>query len=422
MAALFWIVVIATVLSGFFGLNGFALRTFRRARLEEVFSSPRQRDRLELLDRHLRALQLTASFGRALANLVLVVAILYLFDSNSPEGSTVYRALCAMAVAGLIIAVFSVGIPHAWASHASEPILAASLGPMMVFRYLFYPFVALVGALDVPIRRLAGVTSQSDDEVQNARDEILQAADDGRAEGAVAPEEVKMIASVIEFGRMKAGEIMTPRTDIFALPVEMGCQEAAAKIVEAGHSRVPVFEGDMDNIIGILYAKDLLGQVAKPGQADLRGIMRKPFFVPETKSLSDLLREFKTRRVHLSIVLDEYGGTAGLVSIEDIVEEIVGEIADEYDPAGPALMTRINDRVAEVDGRIYIDDLNEAMGLAIPEDEDYDTIAGMIFSELGYIPSTGEKLDAYGARFTVASADERKITRVRVELLKTGVK
>jgi len=179
---------------------------------------------------------------------------------------------------------------------------------------------------------------------------------------------------------------------------------------------VPVYEGDLDNIIGIIYAKDLLQHVNSGDSINLRALMRKPFFVPETKRLDSLLREFKARKVHVAIVLDEYGGTAGLVSFEDVLEEIVGDISDEYDRPEPALMKRIDEKSAEVDGRMYIDDLNEAMGLNVPEDADYDTVAGMLFSELGYIPASGESLDAYGAHFAVLSADERKINRIRVEL------
>ncbi len=154
--------------------------------------------------------------------------------------------------------------------------------------------------------------------------------------------------------------------------------------------------------------------------ADLRGLIRKCYFVPETKSLDDLLKEFKLRKVHLAVVLDEYGGTAGLVSVEDVIEEIVGDISDEYDEAVPAAVERIDERTAEVDGRFYVDELNDALGLELPEDEDYDTIAGFVFSELGYIPTVGETLEAGDAKFTVLAADERKITRLRVELLQTA--
>ena len=144
--------------------------------------------------------------------------------------------------------------------------------------------------------------------------------------------------------------------------------------------------------------------------------MRKPFFVPETKKLDDLLREFKARKSHMAVVLDEYGGTAGLVTVEDLIEEIVGDIADEYDGPESALMRRLDDRSYEVDGRMYIDDLNDALGLSLPEEEDYDTVAGFVSSELGFIPPVDQLLEADGARFTVLAADDRRITRLRVDL------
>jgi len=223
---------------------------------------------------------------------------------------------------------------------------------------------------------------------------------------------------VMDFGQTRAGEIMTPRTDIFALPVETSLARAAEAIVEGGHSRVPLYQGDIDNIIGILYAKDLLRHVGADQPVPLRSLMRKPFFVPESKPLDDLLKEFKARKVHIAVVLDEYGGTAGLISIEDLLEEIVGDINDEYDLPEPALMKRLGPDEAEVDGRMYIDDLNDALGLAIGEEgRDYDTVAGLVFSELGYIPSVHETLEVHGARFTVLAADERRITKLHVKKL-----
>jgi CBS domain containing-hemolysin-like protein len=414
MNLLVLVVVASTVLSGYFGLTGFALRTRRRARLEEAFAGPSGRKRLAVLERHLRALQLTASFCRSVANLVLVVAMLYLVD---PQHQGVLRALCATGLAGLIIAIFGVGIPHAWASQAGEKVLAATLWAMMMFLYLFYPIVASMRWLEVPIGRLAGAEGPVEQADEAAKQEILEAASEGQAAGAVDAEEVAMIASVMEFGGRRAGEIMTPRTEVFALPVEMSFQQVARRVVDGGHSRVPVYEGDMDNIVGILYAKDLLVIQDRAETSDLRGIMRKPFFVPGTKPLDDLLREFKSRQTHIAVVLDEYGGTAGLVTVEDVLEEIVGDIADEYDQPPPTMMKRLDERTAEADGRMSIDDLAGAMGLEIPPERDYDTVAGLIFSQLGYIPAAGEKLPAYGAEFTVLAADERRITKVRVSLL-----
>jgi CBS domain containing-hemolysin-like protein len=409
---LFYVVLAATVVSAFSSLASYALRSFRRTQLEQAFRLHGQDD-LSRFDRHLPALKLTASFCRAAANLVLVVAMLYLFDA--PRRGT-WALLAAAAAAGGIIALFTDAIPHAWASHAGEKFLAACFGVLLALRYALYPVVATMHAFDMPIRRLSGAGEEgvvAEDEA--ARQEILQVATESHAEGAVDAEEVKMIESVITFGQTQAGKIMTPRTDVFALPGDLSWEEGCRRVHQSGHTRVPVYEGDLDNILGVLYAKDLLQYVRRDPPQNLREVMRKAFFVPETKPLDDLLREFRTRKVHMAVVLDEYGGTAGIVTIEDVLEEIVGEIADEYDRTTPSLMRRVDETAAEVDGRMHIDELNAAMDLHLSENEDYDTLAGFLFSELGYIPKTGETLRACGAEFRILAADERKITRVRVQ-------
>jgi len=407
-----WVVLASTAFSGFFALVGYSLRTYRRVELEEAFAGEAGQRRLAALERQESALRLTASLCRSVSNLVLVVSMVYWLTGASGGFG---RVAGATAGAAAIIAIFGVAIPHAWSAHASEKVLAATLGVMLICRYAMYPVVAVMEALEVPIRRLAGAGATSDQ--NGAKQEILQAASDGQAEGAVDADEVEMIESVMEFGETQAGEIMTPRTDIFALSVDTPWDQARRQIVEAGHTRVPVYEGEVDNVIGVLYAKDLLGDMGEGSKPLLRSLFRKPFFVPETKRLDDLLKEFKARKVHLAIVLDEYGGTAGLVTIEDVLEEIVGDIADEYDRAAPAMLRRIDARTVETDGRLPVDELNDALELEIPEDEDYDTVAGLVFSEMGYIPAVDEQLESHGARFTVLAADERKITALRVERL-----
>jgi len=416
VSPLLWSVICgATALSCFFALTSYSLRVVRRVQLEEAFSSPAGKKRLERLGHHLAALRLTTSLLRALANLALTVAIL---EALYVRRDGPFALAGALALTGGLITVFGIVIPHAWASYAGEKVLRATLEVLLACRYALYPVVAVMAAFDLPIRRLSGVADRDDDNGEEAaKAEILQAATEGAAEGAVDAEEVEMIESVMEFGDTHVGEIMTPRTDLFALPIETPWQEACSRIVEAGHTRVPVYEGDIDNIIGVLYAKDLLQLVAEEREVPLRSIMRQPYFVPETKPLDDLLRQFKRRKVHMAVVLDEYGGTAGIATIEDLLEEIVGEIADEYDADEPEEMKRLDERTVEVDARMRIDDLNDALRLELPEDEDYDTVAGFIFAELGYIPQVGEQLDSHRARFAVLAADERKITRLRVERL-----
>lgn len=415
MYPLLWVVTGLTALSCFFALSSYSLRAYRRVHLEESLNAANGKQRLKDFEAHLPELRLTASFCRATVNVALVAALLYAFKAPA---AGVGSLAAAGGVALALIGVFGVAIPHAWAAHLGQKILNATMGLLLVLRYALFPAVWLMSALDVPIRRLAGVQEADEDEAgETAKQEILHAATEGQAEGSVHREEVRMIESVMEFGETHSEEIMTPRTDIFALPVDTPWRQAAERIVEAGHTRVPLYEGDIDHIVGVLYAKDMLGYTVREEHPPLRRLMRKCYFVPESKTLDALLREFKARKVHQAIVLDEYGGTAGLITMEDILEEIVGDISDEYDRVAPALMRRIDDRTAEIDGRMYVDDLNDALGLSIPEDEDYDTAAGLVFSELGYVPTADESCEAHGARFTVLAADERRITRLRIEVL-----
>ncbi|MHC4718345.1 MAG: hemolysin family protein [Planctomycetota bacterium] len=422
---LLWVAVASAALSGFFSLNAYSLRDTSRRKLEAAFAD-RSDSRLRGLLDHLRELHMLCGFLRTVCNLALLVAVLGCFRVHRGEAD-IFQIIAAVAVTAGVVAIVSVAIPHAWAHYAGAKILAATAPVLTALRAGLLPLVMIMRAFDLPIRRLAGVPDPVSEEPGengagrngSAREtaikaEILHVASEGQAEGAVDAEEMEMIESVIEFGEQRAGEIMTPRTDMIALPVDADGAQVRQTVVEAGHTRIPVYDGDVDHIIGVLYAKDLLN-VPDPTQVDLRRVMRKPFFIPETKLLDELLREFKARKSHMAIVLDEYGGTAGLVTVEDLIEEIVGDISDEYDRPESILMKRVDDRAVEVDGRMYIDDLNDALGLSIPEEEDYDTVAGFVSSELGAIGQAGESLTACGAAFTVLAADDRKITRLRVE-------
>ncbi len=408
------LLLVFSAASGFFALAGYTMGVYRRPHMERP---PRGEDKLRRLHRietFIGDLRLTAWFCWSASNLALVITSLRLFGTSDwGAGGTILAA----GVAAMIIAIVGLAVPYSWALHRGERIIF-HVGPvLMIFRYVLYPIVKAMSTVQVPVRRMLGVDDQGENG-RSAKQEILHAASEGRAEGAVDAEEVRMIKSVIEFGETRAGEIMTPRTDVFALPAEMSWEDACGRIIQAGHTRVPVYQGDLDNVVGVLYAKDMLRYYRQHDQPIVRQIMRKCYFVPETKPLDDLLREFKARKVHIAVVLDEYGGTAGVVTIEDVLEEIVGEITDEYDRAEPVLMNRIDARTAEVDGRMYIDDLNEAMELRIPEDEHYDTVAGFVFSELGYVPKPQEVLETHGARFTILDADERKIKNIRVRRIK----
>ena len=239
-----------------------------------------------------------------------------------------------------------------------------------------------------------------------------------RMQGVVDEEEQQMIENVLELSESTAGEIMTPRTDIVAVEVNSNLDTVLRTIASAGHTRVPVFEGNIDTIVGLVYAKDLLRQMGKPPEVfRLRERMRQAYFVPETKPLRTLLHEFQNQKLHIAVVLDEYGGTAGVVTLEDILEELVGEITDEYEKSPPDPIMQIDTNTIEADARTYVDDLNDKFELNLPENEDYDTIGGFVFSHLGYIPKSGEMFDYGRLKFTVTSAEPRRIRRIRIQQL-----
>ena len=248
-------------------------------------------------------------------------------------------------------------------------------------------------------------------------EEIMTLVDAGEEEGTIQQVEKEMIYSVLQLDETLAREVMVPRVDVDAIETGTPLKEARDRISDSGHSRFPVYEGSLDHVVGLLYAKDLL-EVWRTGKDDtpLESIMRPAVFVPETKRVSDLLRELRAARVHIAIVVDEYGGTAGVVTIEDIVEEIVGEIVDEYDTDEEAPYQKIGEGHYIFDGRINLDDVNDLLDSEL-SDELGDTLAGYIYGHLGRLPEEGETLVAGRYRLEVLSTDDRRIRKVRATRL-----
>ncbi|HPY51811.1 MAG TPA: hemolysin family protein, partial [Sedimentisphaerales bacterium] len=254
-----------------------------------------------------------------------------------------------------------------------------------------------------------------EEQLEERQEEFLEDLEQHRMEGAFDEEEQEMIENVLELSESCADEIMTPRTDLVAIEVHADLPALLEAIRRAGHSRIPVFEENIDNIVGFVYAKDLLTLIGKdPSEFRLREHMREAYFVPESKPLRALLHEFQNQKLHIAVVLDEYGGTAGVVTLEDILEELVGEITDEYEQTPPASIKKVDDNTIEVDARTYVDDLNDEYELDLPEDEDYDTVGGFIFARLGYVPKKGEHFDYKNLQFTIASAEPRRINRITI--------
>ena len=269
---------------------------------------------------------------------------------------------------------------------------------------------------DSLVKRLAGIVETAPDRQQEEKhEEFLNGLEQQKTEGVLDEEQQQMIENVLELNETCADEIMTPRTDIVAVDLSSDLQTILKTITAAGHTRVPVYENNIDNIIGLVYAKDLLTEINKnPSNFNLRSKIRDAYFVPETKLLRALLHELKNQKLHIAVVLDEYGGTAGIVTLEDILKELVGEITDEYEEKPPEPVKQIDPNTIEADAGTYVDDLNDRFQLNLPENEDYDTIGGFVFSRLGYIPRTGESFDYENLNFTIAYAEKRKIKRIKI--------
>ncbi|MBI5350035.1 MAG: HlyC/CorC family transporter [Chloroflexi bacterium] len=248
-------------------------------------------------------------------------------------------------------------------------------------------------------------------------EEIKTMVDAGEEGGVIEEEEKEMIYSIFQFRDTPAREVMVPRIDVFALDAETPFEEAINEVVAAGHSRIPVYSETIDNIVGLIYAKDLL-RVWREGATNktLRDLLRPAHFIPEAKALDELLAELQQQRIHMAVVVDEYGGTAGLVTLEDIVEEIVGEIRDEYDTTEESPYQKINDDEYIFDGGININDVNELLDLKLPSD-DADTIGGYVYGQLGRVPASGDQLTEDNVVMEVQHVTGRRIRKVRVRKL-----
>ena len=420
MSDIGWAVLLICLFTGgtlFFSVNAIALRIFSWAKLLDLFKAINTEEHAEELVENAEKLVLACSLYRLILNMCILLLLLAVFAAGRPGNPTVADYLLSFIIAMAIFLLFSLAIPHAWAKYAGEKILSRTYKPLMFLAGLLRPALYFLKFTDGFVRRLAGVTKTTLEEDREERqEEFLTDLEQHRMEGVVDEEEQEMIENVLELSDTAADEIMTPRTDIVAVEVNSDLQTVLETINNAGHTRVPVYEENIDNIIGLVYAKDLLGEIGKdPADFKLRGKMRNAYFVPETKHLRSLLHEFQNQKLHIAVVLDEYGGTAGIVTLEDILEELVGEITDEYEETPPEPIRQIDENTVEVDARTYIDDLNDRFELNLPEDEDYDTIGGFVFSHLGYIPKTGVKFDYENLKFTITSAEARRIKRIRLQ-------
>lgn len=394
-----------------------ALSDYSRSRLER-YTSTRQPAVLGRIFNHDDdALLALRALTWCLLGAIAATTPLWLLGSAQAAdlpASSYVRGGAILALAALLLD-FVIARPFGRA--LAEPILYWSWSVIQVFIFALFPLIKILRVWDRAVHRLAGRPDEG--RPSPIQEEILSVVNEGEREGAILGDAADMIEGLMELHEAIVADIMTPRTDMVMLKGDDTLEEARQAITHHGHSRIPVHGENRDEILGVLYAKDLLPAITSPEEAarPLSTLpLRRPVYVPETKPVNVLLREFQRGRVHIAIVLDEYGGVAGLVTIEDILEEIVGEIADEHDPDEPPAIERIDEKTLLVDGRVHLDEINEWLPVRLPEDEEFDTVGGYLFSTLGRIPKVGEQFTLNHALFTIIDAGDRAIHRVKVEL------
>jgi putative hemolysin len=413
------------LLNAFFAASEVAIVTVGKARLkrliEEEVKVARTVERLaEDSSRFLATMRVGVTLVRFSA---VATAVVTLTDPLQKWIAQVPIEFIAQA--SLPLAVFSVVItlaffmlslgellPKTLALQRAEPIALAAAYPIDLFATIVSPVVKVLIAISSAAVHLFG--SQPQGRIPFiTEEEIKTMVDAGEETGIIEEDEKEMIYSIFELGETMAREVMVPRIDIVAMESKTPVQQALDLILEKGHSRIPVYEETIDNIIGLLYAKDLLGQL-RDGDATvaLRDILRPAYFIPETKKADELLQDLQQRKVHIAIVVDEYGGTAGLVTIEDLVEEIVGEIQDEYDAEEPFIEV-VSDDEFIFNARVDLDDVNKLMNVELPS-ERCDTLGGFIYSQLGKVPKVGDEILFDGIKIAVLSVVGRRIKKVKV--------
>ena len=330
-----------------------------------------------------------------------------------------YADAVAVAAMTAVVLVFGEVTPKTYAKHNPERVAVPAMYLVRLFEYAFFPVAWSLARFGRGLVRVVGGNASSDGP-SVTEGEIEYMIELGQKEG-VFEEDARgeLLTSALEFNEIIAKEIMIPRTQAHFLQVDTPLKEALEKAIAWGHSRIPVYGATLDQVEGVLYAKDLLQAAAaeprKP-RALNRVIRRSLLIVPETQHVSDTLREMQRRRLHLGVVVDEFGGTAGLITIEDIVEELVGEIRDEYDKEEEPLR-QVDDDHYIVDAQMSIFDLGEELSVEFPDDGEYESVGGFVISQLGRVPEVGTTLEFAGLQFRVLAANDRRISRIRIERL-----
>lgn len=398
--------VACLALSALFSASETALVSLGKVRLRQIKERhPHLGPVVERIAQNPDRLLSTILFGNTLANSAASSAGTAIAIALFPE----HPVLVATVGVTVLLLVFTEITPKVIATNKAEKISLIVAQPINLLSRFAAPLLHLLTIGPRLVLKLFGITVG---QPETTSDDIKTLAVLGREEGVIGEAEQDIIHSVVEFGGTTVGEIMVPRVEIQGVDSASQIEEVLDRVVETGHSRIPVFRGSIDEIVGILYARDLLAAWRSKSPIALQNLLRPPLFVSEHQKVSDLFREFRARNLRMAIVADEYGGTAGLVTLDDVLAEIVGEMVDEFRQA--RAITQRKDGSFLVSGQIDIEEFNERTGLALSEEE-YQTLSGFLVNHLGRVPYVGEEIQLPGASFHVLDADHRRIYKLSLK-------
>lgn len=405
------------LLSGFFSASETALTAYRSNNLEKL-DETKNKKVYELLKKWLKepnemltGMLIGNNIVNILASSITTVVVVNYFGKN---GSSV---LLATAIMTVMILIFGEITPKLIARNNSSAVAEFVIFIIYILAFILKPIITMLMLISKLIGRILGINMTSS-QIMITEEDIISFVNVGNAEGIIEEDEKEMIHSIVTLGETTAKEVMTPRTSMLVFEGSKTINEVWDDIIENGFSRIPIYNETIDNIIGIVYVKDLMNQV-KNGSLDqpISKFVRSPYYIPETKSIIEILKEFRNLKVHIAIVLDEYGGVVGLVTIEDLIEEIVGEIRDEYDHEEEEFFKKIAENEYEVDAMIDIETLDKELEIDLPISEDYESLGGLIVTELGRISSVGDEVVLGNIYLKVLEIDKMRVSKVFIKIL-----
>jgi CBS domain containing-hemolysin-like protein len=423
---IFWTFLLVFA-NGFFVAAEFAIVKVRASQIELQAKSGSNTAKIaknitEHLDKYLAATQLgitLASLGLGwIGEKVMTEVVNHVFTFfNIDLAQSWTKGL------GLVLAFGSITLLHvvlgelAPKSIAIQKPIATTMRvaiPLRLFYWLMMPLIYVFNGFANFLLKLIGITPHPN-EANHSSEELQYLLDKGMESGALNLSEHELIKNVFDFNERIVKNIMVPRTKIIAVEQYDPAEEFINTVTEEGYSRIPIYDDNIDNIVGVVHTKDILPILFKGDEIELTRIMRKPYFIPETKKINDLMAEFQQKRIQIAFVLDEFGGTSGMVTLEDIVEELVGDIQDEYDEETP-VVEQISETEFMVDAGAGVHDVNEYLPLNLPESSDYDTIAGLVSHVFDKIPDVGESTEEFGYRFTIMKKTQQNIEYVKLDV------